>query len=241
MTSLLPVRDMKMNSLVCRDWAFPGVALAALLSLLLAACAAPAPAPVTPPPKKPAASTTTQPSPTPAPPVAQPAPQPAAPATPKAAEPRPEAPPTKLGATKMTPGDVQAITVHHNKVRAAVGVGPVKWSPTLATYSQKWADHLAGSSCKMEHRSDSQYGENIYTGTAGHFTAIDAAKAWESEKKLYSGGVLKQSSWKPAGHYTQMVWRDTRMLGCGEAVCNKMLIVVCNYDPTGNYIGRKPY
>lgn len=141
----------------------------------------------------------------------------------------------------MTAKDVQAITAHHNKVRAAVGVSPLKWSPTLAAYSQKWADQLAGGSCKMEHRSDSQYGENIYTGTAGHFAAVDAARAWESEKKLYDGGVLKQSNWKPAGHYTQMVWRDTRMLGCGEAVCNRMLMVVCNYDPPGNYIGRKPY
>jgi pathogenesis-related protein 1 len=232
MTFLL--QDMKMRSRPRRGEAISAAALAGLLSLFLAACATQAPAPVTPPAKKPAASATTPPAPKPAAPaVAQPAP--------KAAEPRPEVPPTKLGATRMPPTGVQAITVHHNKVRAAVGVGPLKWSPTLATYSQKWADQLAGSTCKMEHRSDSQYGENIYTGTAGHFTAVDAAKAWESEKKLYAGGVLKQSNWKPAGHYTQMVWRETRMLGCGEATCNKMLIVVCNYDPPGNYIGRKPY
>lgn len=226
---------MKMNSLPRGSGTF--AALCGLLFLFLGACATQAPAPVKPPPKKPAAATPAQPAAKPAPPpVAQPAPKPAVPA-----EPKPEPPPARLGATKMLPKDVQAIIVHHNKVRAAVGVGPLKWSPTLAAYSQKWADQLAGGSCKMEHRSDSQYGENIYTGTAGHFTAVDAAKAWEGEKKLYSGGPLKQSSWKPAGHYTQMVWRDTRMLGCGEAVCNKMLIVVCNYDPAGNYIGRKPY
>ncbi len=228
-----------MKSLPRRSGALAGVAFSGLLCLLVAACATQSPAPVAPPPKKPAASTT-QPAPRPAakpasPAAAQPAPKPAA------AEPKPEAPPTKLGATKMLPKDVQAVTVYHNKVRAAVGVGPLKWSPTLATYAQKWADQLAGGTCKMEHRSDSQYGENIYTGTTGHFNAVDAARAWESEKKFYGGGVLKQSGWKPAGHYTQMVWRDTRMLGCGEATCNKMLIVVCNYDPPGNYVGRKPY
>ena len=43
------------------------------------------------------------------------------------------------------------------------------------------------------------------------------------------------------GHYTQMVWRETTALGCGEAICNKTLIVACNYDPPGNYIGRRPY
>lgn len=222
-------QDMQKKSRPRPDGASAGIALSGLLCLVMAACTTQPPAPVTPAPKK---ST---------PPTAVPsAPKPVSPG-PAAAEPKAKAPPTKLGATKLLPKDVQAVTVHHNKVRAAVGVGPLKWSPTLATYSQKWADHLAGSSCKMEHRSDSQYGENIFRGTAGYFNAVDAARAWESEKKFYKGGALKQASWKPAGHYTQMVWRDTRMLGCGEATCNKMLIVVCNYDPPGNYIGRKPY
>lgn len=162
-------------------------------------------------------------------------------AKPPPAERKPEAPPQKIGATKMVPKDVQAILAYHNKVRAAVGVPPLKWSPALATYAQKWADHLIESSCRMEHRSDSHYGENIYQGTVGYYSAVDAAKAWESEKKFYRGGPLTQSNWKPAGHYTQMVWRDTRLLGCGEAACNKLLMVVCNYDPAGNYIGRKPY
>jgi hypothetical protein len=30
-------------------------------------------------------------------------------------------------------------------------------------------------------------------------------------------------------------------MGCGEAMCNKTLIVACNYDPPGNVIGRRPY
>jgi len=46
-----------------------------------------------------------------------------------------------------------------------------------------------------------------------------AAKSWETEKKDYRGGVLTESNWHPAGHYTQMVWRDTTALGCGEALC----------------------
>ena len=70
---------------------------------------------------------------------------------------------------------------------------------------------------------------------------MDAAKAWEEEKPLYKGGELTKANWKPAGHYTQMVWRDTTRLGCGEAQCKGMLMVVCNYDPPGNYIGQKPY
>ena len=130
---------------------------------------------------------------------------------------------------------------YHNKVRREVGVEPLKWSRSLARFAQQWADELARTSCRMKHRSDHQFGENLFIGTAGRFRALHAAKAWEAEKPLYEGGVLTRKNWKPAGHYTQMVWRDTRRFGCGEAECNGMLMVVCNYDPPGNYIGQRPY
>lgn len=143
--------------------------------------------------------------------------------------------------SKMSARDRRAITAYHDKVRADVGVGPMKWSATLAAYAQEWADHLAAATCRMAHRTQRRYGENLFQGTAGYYTAVDAAKGWESEKKDYDGGVLTQSNWHPAGHYTQMVWRDTTALGCGEAICDKTLIVACNYDPPGNFIGRRPY
>ena len=143
--------------------------------------------------------------------------------------------------SKMSARDMQAITAYHDKVRADVGVGPMKWSAALAAYAQEWADHLAATTCRMAHRTQHKYGENLFQGTAGFYTAADAAKAWETEKKDYGGGVLTESNWHPAGHYTQMVWRGTTALGCGEAICDKTLIVACNYDPPGNYIGRRPY
>ena len=143
--------------------------------------------------------------------------------------------------SKMSAKDIQAITAYHNKVRTDVGVGPMKWSAALAVYAQEWADHLAATTCRMAHRTERKYGENLYQGTAGYYTAVDAAKGWESEKKDYRGGVLTESNWHPSGHYTQMVWRETAALGCGEAICDKTLIVACNYDPPGNHIGRRPY
>ena len=154
----------------------------------------------------------------------------------------PVSPAAKPGdGSKMSARDIQAITAYHNKVRADVGVGPMKWSAALAAYAQGWADHLAATTCRMAHRTQRKYGENLFQGTAGFYSAVDAAKGWETEKKDYHGGVLTESNWHPAGHYTQMVWRDTTALGCGEAICDKTLIVTCNYDPPGNYIGRRPY
>ncbi|MBC8007400.1 MAG: hypothetical protein H7X76_05050 [Prolixibacteraceae bacterium] len=141
----------------------------------------------------------------------------------------------------MSAKDIQAITAYHDKVRAAVGVGPLTWSTALAAYAQEWANHLAATTCKIAHRTQPRYGENLFQGTVGHYTAVDAAKAWDSEKKDYRGGVLTESNAIPVGHYTQMVWRATKAVGCGEAICNKTLIVACNYDPPGNYLGRHPY
>ncbi len=141
----------------------------------------------------------------------------------------------------MSAQDIRVITAHHNKVRADVGVGPLTWSSGIAGYAQQWAEQLAHSSCSMKHRSPNAYGENLFQGTVGAYSALDAAKLWEDERKLYDGGVLKAPGWLAAGHYTQMVWRQTTHLGCGQAVCRNTLIVACNYNPPGNYLGRKPY
>lgn len=145
------------------------------------------------------------------------------------------------GTTRMKPADQRAILSYHNKVRADVGVGPLRWDDGLAAYAQQWADHLASTTCKMKHRQPNDYGENLYQGTAGYFTAVDAAKAWETEKKLFRGGVMTESNYMAIGHYTQMVWRDTKKVGCGEAMCGGTLLVACNYDPPGNWMGKKPY
>lgn len=141
----------------------------------------------------------------------------------------------------MKPADVRAMLAHHNQVRANVRVGLLRWDDGLAAYAQQWADQLAANGCRMKHRQPNAYGENLFQGTAGHFTAVDAAKRWESERKLYSGGVISEKNAMRIGHYTQMVWRDTGKLGCGEAICNGTLLVACNYDPPGNYLGRKPF
>lgn len=144
-------------------------------------------------------------------------------------------------AAGMSSRDRTAITAHHNKVRADVGVGPLAWSDDLAAQAQQWAEQLAGSGCAMKHRQPNAYGENQFQGTLGAYSAVDAAKAWESEKKDYRGGPINEATFAPTGHYTQMVWRQTTRLGCGEAVCRRTLIVACNYDPPGNVIGRRPY
>lgn len=140
---------------------------------------------------------------------------------------------------------------YHNEKRAEVGVGPLQWSTDLAREAQAWADHIAETG-RFEHRprqgsNATQHGENLAAGSGGGYTVLSAAAAWYDEKKLYPpGSPVTQGSYQQTGHYTQMVWRGTNLLGAGTAIGKSgqlrgWIIVVCNYDPAGNFLGQKPY
>ncbi|APG29140.1 hypothetical protein A7E78_13125 [Syntrophotalea acetylenivorans] len=146
----------------------------------------------------------------------------------------------------MTDGEVQQLLTEHNRVRSAVGVGPVIWSPDLAAYSQEWADYLADNQCHIKHRPaegrwQGLYGENLFTGTAGFYDVGDGVRAWESEKQFFKGGAVTLANVQQVGHYTQLVWRGTTQIGCGKAECGGRIILVCNYAPAGNVVDEAPY
>ena len=148
--------------------------------------------------------------------------------------------------SRLTSEELRTLLSLHNKTRADVSVHALAWSVSLAVYAQSWADHLASTSCRMEHRPRSGkwkqiHGENLFIGTAGYHGVANAVRVWEREKSLYHGATLTPSNWYPSGHYTQMVWKNTRQIGCAKAECKDNVIVVCNYDPPGNVLGEKPY
>jgi len=45
---------------------------------------------------------------------------------------------------------------------------------------------------------------------------------------------------KKAGHFTQVIWKESREIGIGRAVGDdgQSVYVVCNYLPAGNCIAR---
>jgi pathogenesis-related protein 1 len=148
--------------------------------------------------------------------------------------------------SRLTPREVKRLLELHNQIRADVGVDEVTWSGELATYAQEWADHLVDTSCDLEHRPGSgkwelKYGENLFVGSSRYFDVTSAVRAWEEEKKDYDGQAIDRHNKNKSGHYTQMVWKTTRQIGCAKAECRRRIIVVCNYDPPGNELGRKPY
>lgn len=154
---------------------------------------------------------------------------------------------TVRSSSRLSLPETLQIVALHNQIRAEVGVEPLAWSTELADYAQLWADHLVSTRCGMEHRPrngqwQQLYGENLYIGTAKYYGTSDAVRAWAKEKNNYRADEVLQAARTAAiGHYTQMVWRNTRKIGCAAGLCRGWLIVVCNYDPPGNFLRQKPY
>ncbi len=143
----------------------------------------------------------------------------------------------------LTKEQINEFVERHNFYRSEVGCPPLKWNKKLASYAQEWAIELAKRNCKMQHRPHKgsfaqRYGENLFWASYAP-TPTRAVESWAEEKPDYDGGRFTQSNFK-AGHYTQMIWKNTENLGCAIVRCKNSSIVVCNYDPAGNIIGRHP-
>lgn len=124
----------------------------------------------------------------------------------------------------------------HNDCRAELGVGPLVWDDGLAQYALQWAQELARTD-SFRHRSHNRYGENLFWGSGAPFTLEHAARSWASEKPHMSGKQYTQG----AGHYSQMIWKNTRRVGAAAVHYGNKVVIVANYDPAGNYIGQDAY
>jgi uncharacterized protein YkwD len=126
----------------------------------------------------------------------------------------------------------------HNAVRARVGVPPLAWSDRVAARSQDWADTLLARKQFM-HRPNSTYGENLFEITGATASPAQVVHAWAAESRNYNYRSNRCSG--VCGHYTQIVWADTKKVGCAVARRRGREVWVCNYDPPGNWVGRRPY
>lgn len=127
----------------------------------------------------------------------------------------------------------------HNYYRAKHGVPNLKLSKSLCKYAQEWANKCAKDN-KMNHRPDHKYGENIfmawYSDLEHKLNAKEPVDNWYSEISMHTFGAEPRSL--SSGHFTQVVWKESKELGVGIAR-NKTgaIYVVGNYDPPGNMIG----
>lgn len=130
----------------------------------------------------------------------------------------------------------QAFVDAHNAYRAKHCAPPLAWSAELAKVAQNWANELQRQGCAFEHSNQQTYGENLAGGTRGALDPKATVAMWYDEVKTYNfgGGGFSMET----GHFTQVVWTATTQVGCGWVTCKQMDIIVCNYNPAGNWEGQ---
>jgi pathogenesis-related protein 1 len=138
----------------------------------------------------------------------------------------------------------------HNQVRRRVGAPALRWSDALAARAERWAVTLAERGCALQISGTNGLGENLFRlsyapaevpRVRAMATPSSVVDDWASEAADYSYEHNRCTQGKDCGHYTQIVWSDTREVGCGAALCPGGEIWVCNYAPAGNVRGRRPY
>ncbi len=67
-------------------------------------------------------------------------------------------------------------------------------------------------------------GENLYAVYHQNVTMAEAARVWESTKS------------NKLSHYTAMVGKDSKQVGCAMAQGQDCSIIVCQYYPRGNIV-----
>jgi|SRR5262245_24529826 len=139
----------------------------------------------------------------------------------------------------------RAFVEAHDRVRAAVpgaALPPLRWSPELAGDAAGVA-----ARCRFEH------------GRRAHGESLNASLAAPVPEAVVRGWAAEAENFDPAGnrcaggavctHYTQIVWRATRELGCASARCESgspfgggaWYLTACSYEPAGNLGGERPY
>jgi hypothetical protein len=103
----------------------------------------------------------------------------------------------------------------------------------VRTYSKSISKQASTSAFVQRIFQGGSYGENLAQGYASPTLAIDG---WANEESEYDYEKRKFST--GAGHFTQLVWKNTTAVGCGAADCDeKGWLLVCEYNPMGNVIG----
>ncbi len=134
----------------------------------------------------------------------------------------------------------------HNTTRAEVRQPVLVWSDALAADALAYARELARTG-RFEHapqpRGMPNQGENLWTGTRGAYRYDEMAGHWIDERRVFVNRPMPDASttgdYRDVGHYTQIVWRGTREVGCAMASNARDDFLVCRYLPTGNVVGQR--
>lgn len=127
----------------------------------------------------------------------------------------------------------------HNAYRELHQVQNVTWNDTLAANAENWANYLATNNL-FEHAKNIWEGENLYLSGSPLPTepCTEATQLFYREIDNYD--FSKPGFSLKTGHFTQVVWKNTKEIGAAKRIRNdSRLVVVIRYFPPGNLISGK--
>jgi hypothetical protein len=147
----------------------------------------------------------------------------------------------------LDPGVDSRLLAAQNAERQRLGIKPLVWNSKLADHARKWAKTLAVADM-FEHSvsaADGGEGENLWFGSKGDYSPEEMIGFFVDERTMFKKGVFPDVSttgrWEDVGHYTQLIWKDTREVGCAIASNARRDLLVCRYTPAGNTVGETVY
>ena len=127
----------------------------------------------------------------------------------------------------------------HNEYRIKHNAPELKLNEKLNEMAEIYANQLLDSEGKKAfplniYNNDSTLGENIIISSKK--TAEEICEIWYNENKNYDYSLNKFQ--KGAGHFTQIIWKETQEIGFGFKFRDNNFCVVAYYYPAGNILGE---
>lgn len=142
----------------------------------------------------------------------------------------------------------QAILDHHNSHRANHSAPALKWGSAMATNAERWAKQ-----CSFTHNTDNtvnkaHFGQNLLVGISSSTIGPGVSDYWYNNEMPYFHWYGQAnpdfSTFEDYGHFSQMVWKNSKTVGCYTADCSAHgvsgvgsgiapYLTVCNYWPPG--------
>jgi len=128
----------------------------------------------------------------------------------------------------------------HNFYRAKHQVPNLQRLAQLETIAQSYSEKLVslGYLVHSSNTLNGEYiGENLYFGYNAGYVGTKPVESWYEE--IHSYDFANPGFKSGTGHFTQVVWKNSKQIGCGVACgSNDYCYVTCNYYPGGNYLGQ---
>ena len=109
------------------------------------------------------------------------------------------------------------ILIEHNKSRLKYGkVPPLALDENLNAKAQNYANYLASNDLGLIHSDSKDMGENLFQYYSSDLKLCNAnlvVDSFVSEAKFYNYENPKLSNVYSAGHFTQVVWKNSSLLG----------------------------